>query len=167
MVVDKLGRKPLLIISISFMCCSIGGLGLFFYLDKLGDSGVLNQQITAEIQWLPLVCLVVYIVAFSMGFGPLPWTMNVELYPREVQKALSPISTSSTWCFAFLVANISPYLTNALGLSGLYFVFCGLCGLGLIFCILFVPETKGKTPEDMRNYFRGHQPGHEPYSKMC
>ena len=63
------------------MCISIGGLGAYFYLQ---DQDKLNNTHTVDdYGYLPLICIIVFIIAFSLGFGPLAWAMNVELYPRE------------------------------------------------------------------------------------
>ena len=75
LVVDKLGRRILLALSALFMCISITGLGVYFYLDE-------DHQDVSNLGWLPLACLIIFICAFSLGFGPLAWAMNVELFPR-------------------------------------------------------------------------------------
>jgi len=144
-VVDKLGRRILLIGSAFFMCLSIGGLAAFFYVndDSLG--------------WLPLVCLIVFIVAFSCGFGPLAWTMNIELYPLEARATMSSVTTLTNWLFAFLVSKFVPTLMDVMHEWGVYFLFCGVCAVGVIFCALVVPETRGKTPDDMKRYFQGQK----------
>ena len=99
------------------------------------------------------VSMVVYITAFSFGMGPLPWTMNVELYPREAQSFMSSLSTGFNWLGAFLIGKFGTNLEEALGSSGLYFLYCAICALGVIFVIFVVPETKGKTPEDMKEHY--------------
>ena len=75
LVVDKLGRRILLLLSALFMCLSITGLGVYFYLEE-------NNKPVDNLGWLPLACLIIFICAFSLGFGPLAWAMNVELFPR-------------------------------------------------------------------------------------
>lgn len=66
-LVDRAGRKILLLISSAFMGVSLVVLGIFFQLDDNGKSEGLG--------WLPLVCLMIFITAFSIGYGPIPWLM--------------------------------------------------------------------------------------------
>lgn len=75
--VDRAGRKILLLISSAVMCVSLVLLGVFFQLQDLGKDGGLG--------WLPLVCLMVFMVAFSIGYGPIPWMMLGELIPLKVK----------------------------------------------------------------------------------
>jgi len=152
-IVDKFGRRILLILSALFMCISICGLGFYFFmLERPWDWA----SVYVNLGWLPLVCLMVFIVAFSLGFGPLAWAMNVELFPREAQATMSSVTTLSNWLFSFLVSKYVVSLQNtAMQTSGLYFLFGGVCFVGTIFCIFAVPETKGKTPEDMKRYYMG------------
>ena len=99
LVVDKFGRKFLLVVSAIFMCISIVPLGVYFYLDEhksceklnvtivdqCDENSSIDPQTVEDIGWLPLVCLMVYVAAFSIGFGPLPWAMNAELFPQEAK----------------------------------------------------------------------------------
>ena len=90
--------------------------------------------------------------------------MNVELHPREAQGTMSSLNTMSNWLFCFIVSMCSPILSadDCLGKYGLYFLFCGFIGVGFFFCIFFVPETRGKTPEDMKRYYLGEKSQPKP-----
>ena len=98
-LVDRLGRKPLLSISGVLMSISIFGMGAFFYLKENQDEDPedslirMTESEVKDIAWLPLACLIIYIVAFSIGFGPLPWAMNPELFPQEAKDKGSSIMT--------------------------------------------------------------------------
>ena len=156
LVVEKVGRKLLLTLSIVAQCISIFGLGAYFYLDEnSGPGGIVTKGTMANLGWLPLVCMIAFFMAFSFGFGPLAWTMNVELHSREAL-AVMP-SVGGAWCcvFAFLIGKFATNIEMAIHPSGLYFMNSGICALGTLFCIFIVPETKGKTPEDMKRYFQG------------
>ena len=80
--------------------------------------------------------------------------MNAELFPKEAEGLFSSMVTSFNWAFAFVVIKCSVFVEDAIHTSGLYFVFGGTCALGIIFVVFLMPETKGKTPEDMRKYFQ-------------
>ena len=101
------------------------------------------------------MCLIVYNIGFSIGFGPLPWAMNAELFPREAQGVLPSLAGAFNWTCAFVVTKFSSDVEEAIKLSGLFFLFGAICAAGAVFVIVLVPETKGKSPDDMKKYFMG------------
>lgn len=76
-LVDRAGRKILLLISSAFMCSSLVVLGIFFKLQSDGKGEGLG--------WLPLLCLMIFMIAFSIGYGPIPFVMLGELIPERVK----------------------------------------------------------------------------------
>ena len=106
-----------------------------------------------SIGFLPLVSLMVFIAAFSLGFGPIPWILNVELIPPEARAISSSLCTTFNWLISFLVALLVPIIGDAIGSAPCYFIFSGVALLGTIFIFFFVPETKGKTEDEIRKYF--------------
>lgn len=95
----------------------------------------------------------VFIAAFSLGFGPVPWILNVELIPPEARAISSSLCTTFNWLISFLVALLVPIIGDAIGPAPCYFIFSGIALLGTIFIFVFVPETKGKTEDEIRKYF--------------
>ena len=91
LVIEKLGRKFFLIISEALICISMIGVGIFFKMKEdctscPGDAMVFASKETVESYgWLPLVCLMVFLIAFSIGIGPVPWVMNIEMMPPEAR----------------------------------------------------------------------------------
>ena len=112
LVIDKFGRKVLLIISELFICISMIGVAVFFLLyekcgdectdDETGNSTTTAALVTTEystmlpdvlvskttvdnVGFLPLLSLMIFIAAFAVGFGPIPWILNVELIPPEAR----------------------------------------------------------------------------------
>ena len=81
--------------------------------------------------------------------------MNAELFPKEAQGVMSSLATAFNWTCAFIVSKFSKNLEDEIHASGLYFLFGGVCALGVFFIIFLTPETKGKTPDDMKKYFQG------------
>ena len=86
------------------MCISVIPLGVFFYLDEhkncngtittnCEENSDIDPQTVEDIGWLPLVCLIVYASAFSLGLGPLPWAVNAEMFPQEAKEKGSTIMT--------------------------------------------------------------------------
>eukprot|EP00095_Tigriopus_kingsejongensis_P000011 snap_masked-scaffold342_size201858-processed-gene-1.5 protein:Tk00011 transcript:snap_masked-scaffold342_size201858-processed-gene-1.5-mRNA-1 annotation:"nad-dependent protein deacetylase sirtuin-2" len=164
-VVERLGRKILLIFSATVMAVAIMALGVYFYLksgigpieecndldDTLCDpSSGANEELAQTLGWLPLVSLIVYKFAFSVGFGPLPWMMNGEFFALEAKPVSSTSATVFNWLCAFLVSKFSVNIEYGIGTSGMYFMFSGVCLVAAVFVFFVVPETRGKSPEDMR-----------------
>ncbi|OXA48919.1 facilitated trehalose transporter Tret1 [Folsomia candida] len=144
-VVDKLGRKILLIASASVMCVSLVALGLFFMLQ--------SHSLDNGIGWLPLVSLMIFITAFSIGFGPLPWMMLGELLPAKTKGLVASMATMFNWFLSFIVTKFYANLLKAVGAPACYWGFAGVCAVGTAFIIIFVPETKGKSMDEIQEHF--------------
>lgn len=78
-IIDKGGRKALLVISALLMAACYAGLGGFFLIKTH------SPELASKLSWLPLVCIAVYISAFSIGYGPVPWILMGEIYSSEVR----------------------------------------------------------------------------------
>ena len=88
LIMDKLGRRVLLIVSALVMILSLYGLGLYFWFLK--DRG---EDFAAQISFLPLGSVCLFIFAFSIGFGPIPWLMMSELFSPEAKGAASSLTS--------------------------------------------------------------------------
>lgn len=140
--VDCIGRRILLIISGAGMAMCLLLMVIRFYF--------LNQGIDIMLMgWLPLIAVNLYIVACSVGFGPLPWFMMPELLSNETKSWVSSIAVCLNWALAFLVTKFFPIMMNNMGSEATYGTFFVICILGTIFVMIFVPETKGKTREEI------------------
>ena len=93
--IDKLGRKILLYISSIGMIFSLGVFGAYFYLKDV-------ETIQAP-GWIPLIALMVYVVSFSLGYGPIPWLMMGEIFPSRIRGPAAAISTAFNWTCTFIV----------------------------------------------------------------
>nr|XP_027220999.1 facilitated trehalose transporter Tret1-like [Penaeus vannamei] len=102
---------------------------------------------------IPLVLLVVFISAFSVGLGPVPWLMMGELFPSNARETAASLSTACNWISAFLITLIFYPMTTSLGEHGTYWVFGCICVLALAFSASVVPETKGRTLLQISAYF--------------
>merc|ERR1712055_237954 len=101
------------------MVISIGILGVFFYIaDNLG-----NTALATKIEFIPVASLSLFVFAFSIGFGPIPWLMMSELFSPEVKPLASSISTSFNWTLAFLVTKFFSTLVNGLTEAGAFWFF--------------------------------------------
>ena len=126
---------------------------LFKNVQENCNDGKFDADLVTNLGWLPVVSLMVFVIAFSIGFGPLAWTLNAEIHSPEAKRLCASIAFSTNWTFAFLVTKFEPNIEALINLSGTYFAFATICFVGTIIVYIFVPETKGKTPEDMKIYF--------------
>ncbi|XP_054283139.1 facilitated trehalose transporter Tret1-like [Macrosteles quadrilineatus] len=141
-VVDKLGRRPLLFISGAGMATSTFFLGLFFFLkDRNYD--------LSSIAWLPLVIICIFVISFSLGFGPVPTVLFGETFPRNIAThALSVVFCLSSFSL-FIVTFYFEVISLAIGRGVLFFI-CTTCTLvGILFAHFFVIETKNKPLEQI------------------
>ncbi|KRT82807.1 membrane transporter [Oryctes borbonicus] len=154
MVIDKLGRKILLLVSDGFMAVSTILLGVFFTLKEreLTDADTLET-----LGFLPVLALCIFIIVFSLGFGPIPWLISSELFPSEIKAVASSAAGTFNWFLAFLVTRFYLDLKEAIGGDITFYIFSGLSICGTIFVWLIVPETKGKTMEEIQEMLNGEK----------
>lgn len=139
LVVDKLGRRVLLLLSIIVMTLCTFTLGLYFYLKTDAHLDV------TDIAWLPLLSLSGYIVVFSLGFGPIPWMLMGEIFPSKIKGAASSLACLFNWTCVFFITKLFPLFVIWFGTGITFWCFTVCSGVGIFFVMLVVPETKGKT----------------------
>lgn len=139
LIVDRLGRRILFIFSAFGMLISETVLGIYFYLSKSTDTDV------EAVSWLPILCLVLYIITYNCGFGPLPWTVMGEIFPTNVRSIASATTASACWFLGFILTKFFGQISDEIGMAGSFWIFAGFCLIAAIFVITYVPETKGKT----------------------
>ncbi len=154
LVMDRLGRRALLLFSSLVMVLSISTLGAYFYIKQNLD----NQDLATRIQAVPVVSLSLFIIAFSVGFGPIPWLMMSELFSPSVRGMASSLATLFNWTLAFCVTKFFADLVAAISEAYSFWVFGGITFFTFLFSLLFVPETKGKTLENIQALFRSSRP---------
>lgn len=137
LVVDRAGRRILLLMSSGTMALCTILLGVFFYMKEQDAESV------KSIGFLPIVAMCVFIVMFSLGFGPIPWMMIGELFAPDVKGVASSMAGAFNWILAFVVTKTFVNIKDAMGTGPTFFLFSGLSLLGLVFVFFAVPETKG------------------------
>ena len=144
--VDKFGRRPLMIIGALVMAVSMTILGTTFYTHSVGIGS--------------LVCMLVYTAGFAMSWGPVCWVLLAEIFPNSIRSTVMSIAVAAQWIANFLVSWTFPmldknqYLTETFNHGMAYWIY-GLMGiLAAAFIWKFVPETKGKTLEQMEQYWK-------------
>lgn len=144
-IIDRVGRRPLLIIGLIGMIVSLALLGLVFALDPTGGAAGL----------LATVCLALYIASFAISLGPVFWLMISEIYPLRIRGTAMSVASIANWGSNFLVALTFPSLLAAFGGAGSFWLFAVLGIVGWVFVYFRVPETKGRSLEEIEASFRG------------
>jgi len=144
---DRAGRRLLLMVSGVFMALSIIVLGVDFYLTEVSHVG--------SIGWLSLVCLIVYIAFFSIGWGPVPWLVMSEVFPARAKGIAGGIATCLNWLAAFITTKEFSALSLTIQTYGAFWLFGGICVISVVFVFVFLLETKGKSLEEIEEHYRG------------
>ncbi|XP_058455367.1 facilitated trehalose transporter Tret1-like [Malaya genurostris] len=144
LIVDRVGRRPTLLISALGMCCALFALGVYFFLDATGMENL------EQISFLPVVSLVLFVVMFCTGFGPIAWVLLGEMFAPSIKSLASSIVSSICWLSSFFVLFYFTALGEAVGTHWLFWIFAICCAVGFVFTYVFVVETKGLTLPDIQ-----------------
>ena len=138
--VEKLGRKPLLI---------VGSLGM-----ALGAIGVAITFGNPSMQLFCMVSIMVYSASFMFSWGPICWVLIAEVFPNTIRGAAVAIAVAFQWIFNWIVSTSFVPLANSMGYWFTYGLYGVICIIAAIFVWKLVPETKGKTLEDMTRLWK-------------
>ena len=144
LLVDRVGRRPLLLIGLTGMIIGLGVLGLAFQLPSLSGS----------LGWIAEISLMLYVGAFAIGLGPVFWLLISEIYPLKIRGVAMSVATSANWGANLFVALTFLTLIQATGRSSTFWIY-GLVGIGAwLFTWFYVPETKGRSLEDIESHWK-------------
>jgi MFS transporter, SP family, galactose:H+ symporter len=130
-LVDRVGRRPLLLSSLTGMLLSLVLLAIGF---ALGGPAL---------KWIGVLSLVVYIASFAIGLGPVFWLLISEIFPLNIRGQAASIATTANWLSNFFVSLTFLSLLNGLGNVWTFLLYAVLSAAGLWYCFALVPETKG------------------------
>lgn len=137
-LVDTKGRKTLLLWGAVGMTISLG------YLTYAFTQPVQNGMMV-------LIALLLYISFFAASFAPVMWVIISEIYPNHIKGTAMSFSTAVSWLCTFLTIQFTPVMQGVLGMSWFFAIFCFFSILAFIFVQFRIPETKGKTLEELEN----------------
>ena len=140
--IDSWGRRPLLIGGMISVFVSLCGLGILF-------SGSEASGIWA------VVILCIYIASLALSINAVIWVLIGEIYPTHIRGQAMSIATFANWTTNFAAAFLFPWYVNIVGMGVGFFTFAGFSLVGTLFFVRFVPETKGKSLEEIEEYWRG------------
>ncbi|WP_243725623.1 sugar porter family MFS transporter [Actinomadura rubrisoli] len=129
-VIDRVGRRPLLLFSLAAMAVTMAVLGLSF--------------VAGWTSGLSLVFMVLYIAGYAVGLGPVFWTLIGEVFPPRAHAAGSSASTAVNWASNFVVSLVFLPIAGLIGEGETFWVFAAISFAGLLFVARYVPETKGR-----------------------
>ena len=143
--VDRFGRKPLLLTGLVGMAVSLTVVGFCFL--SLDNASANAGESMAGI--FTLVGLVVFIASFAFSLGPVVWTVINEIFPSRIRGRGVAVATAANWGSAWLVSQFFLSLTDAIGTASTFWLFAFFSVLAFVWIKLRVPETKGKTLEEI------------------
>lgn len=155
-LIDKLGRKPLLIASSLLMAASMGALAIYFFHERRGEAPNLGT--------IPLVALLVFTLGYSVGFGSVPFVLMGEIFPESHRSGLSAVAGSATLGMMFAVIKTYDGLRDTIRQEGVFGLYAGFCLMASFFVCALVPETKGRTLQEIEEYFKGPSVKSDPDS---
>ncbi|XP_025946066.1 solute carrier family 2, facilitated glucose transporter member 8 [Apteryx rowi] len=165
LIIDKTGRKVLLYISGIIMALSTALFGLYFKMvlptpnnsshpDLLFTLNTVSLGTESSLSWLAVVSLGLFVAGFALGWGPIPWLVMSEIFPLKAKGISSGACVLTNWVMAFLVTKEFHDLIDFLTSYGTFWLFSAFCCMNVIFTAFYVPETKGRTLEQIEAYFR-------------
>lgn len=140
-LIDKVGRRPLLLCGAVGMTVTLIALGAVF---ALGPT---------QAGYLTLAALLIYVVSFALSMGPVVWLMNAEIFPTRLRATGSSVATFANWSANLLVSMTFLSLIHLIGIPGTFWLFALLGSAAFVFCWLLVPETRKKSLEQIERYW--------------
>jgi sugar porter (SP) family MFS transporter len=142
-LIDRRGRRPLLLTGIAGMAVTLGLLGYVFRV---------SHQSTG-MAWLAVISMMAYVGSFAISLGPIFWLLISEIYPLKIRNSAEGIAATFNWGANLIVTLTFLTLVEKLGPSLTFWVY-GVCAIAAgIFSYYFVPETKGRTLEDIEEFW--------------
>ncbi|XP_029170101.1 facilitated trehalose transporter Tret1-like [Nylanderia fulva] len=147
-LMERAGRRPLLLISCAAMCMCHFVIGAFCYLQKL-------QYDVSVYNWIPITVLSIFMIMFALGMGNGPVVIMSEIFSRDVTSVAVTVGSIMCWISSFIVVMTFANLIAVLGIHGCFFFLAGSCACSFVFCFVLVSETKGRTREDIVEELNG------------
>ncbi|HXI52686.1 MAG TPA: MFS transporter, partial [Candidatus Saccharimonadales bacterium] len=146
-LVDRLGRKPLLLFGSAGMALTLGVMAAVFATAGVGPEG--KPLLSTGAALTGLIAANLYIVAFAVSWGPVMWVLLGEMFPNRLRGAALAVSGATNWAANFGVTVTFLPLMKAVGLASAYGLYAVAAAISLVFVWKAVEETKGKTLEEM------------------
>jgi SP family galactose:H+ symporter-like MFS transporter len=143
-LIDRRGRRPLLLIGIAGMGVTLGLLGVTFRMSSQ----------TGALAWLAVISMMAYVASFAISLGPIFWLLISEIYPLKIRNSAEGLAATFNWGSNLVVTLTFLTLVEKLGPSWTFWLYGLSVILAWIFSYYFVPETKGRTLEEIEGSWR-------------
>ncbi|XP_066391105.1 polyol transporter 5-like [Miscanthus floridulus] len=147
-LLDRVGRRPLLLSSVGGMIVSLVGLA--------AGLTVIEHHPDGEIPWaigVAIASTMAYVAFFSIGLGPITWVYSSEVFPLHVRALGCALGVASNRVTSGVISMTFISLTKAITIGGAFFLYAGVAVLAWVFFFTFLPETRGRTLEAMSKLF--------------
>ncbi|KAJ3645694.1 hypothetical protein Zmor_023334 [Zophobas morio] len=142
-LVDRLGRKVLLLMSVSGSAVSLIALGVYFFLFD-------NHFNVDALSWLPVLSLIMFIISFNSGLASVPWAVMAEVFPPNVKSLALTLTTVVCFIGASIITLYFPSMALFFGMATSFWIFAAVCICGGIFVFFRLIETKGKSLQEIQ-----------------
>jgi sugar porter (SP) family MFS transporter len=139
--VDHFGRRRLMLFGCAGIGLSHALIGIAYYLGLKGLS--------------VLVFTLCALGCYGISLAPVTWVLIAEIFPNRIRGAAISVAVSALWIACFILTFLFPILTGKVGMAATFWLYAGICVLGFVFVFLRVPETKGKTLEQIERELVG------------
>jgi len=143
-LIDRVGRRPLLLVGIAGMTVCLGVLGAAFRM----------QAETSTVAWVAVITLMAYVAFFAISLGPIFWLLIAEIYPLQIRGLAEGTAAGSNWIFNLVVSITFLSLVQAVGPSWTFWLYGALSIAAFVFSYYMVPETRGRTLEEIEQGWR-------------
>ncbi len=147
-LVDRIGRKPLLLIGSAGMAVTLFALVYCFHNGTLDAAG--NLQLSANLGTTALIAANLYVVFFNVSWGPIMWVMLGEMFPNQIRGSALAVCGFAQWFANYLIAQSFPVMAAGLGLTITYGFYATFAAISFFLVLRFIQETNGKELEEMR-----------------
>lgn len=148
LLADKAGLKLLFIVSTTLSVASLVALGLCFHLKEVN-----GQSFIDDYGWLPLASIALFFIGYSLGLGPLPFVFVGELIPLKAKGVATGACVVLYYAFGFVVTKTYTDLVHLIGTAAAYWFYGSLLAVTFVLFVIFVPDTKGKTLDEIEQIF--------------
>jgi SP family sugar porter-like MFS transporter len=137
--IDRWGRRPLMLFGAGSLAILHAILGYCFFIGMTGP--------------LMLVLVLAFIACFAMTLGPTVWVVLAEIFPNRIRGAAMSLAVASLWVANLILTQTFPILNSALKAHGTFWIYGGICAVSFVIILLKLPETKGKSLEEIEAIF--------------
>jgi SP family sugar:H+ symporter-like MFS transporter len=148
LLIDRIGRKPLLLIGSIGMAVTLGTMAVVF--TTAGKNAAGSLHLVGSAGPIALVAANLYVIFFNLSWGPVMWVMLGEMFPNQIRGSALAVSGLAQWLANFIITITFPMLLSGIGLGGAYGFYTFFALLSILFVLKMVHETKGMELEQMK-----------------